>query len=222
MLGRGQGTGLVRLVLRRPTVDGESPMEWRVFLVTSLLIALVVGLLRGGSIRSFAQIELRYAFLILAGLVLKVLVFSAPWKAMVGSQDTVSRILYVVSMALVLGGTYLNRHIPGVKLMGLGVLLNLLVIAANGGYMPLSVEGAERLQLSPLPGTRVLNDPQTQAIVVTESTRLWFLGDIIPVPDFLPVGMVSVGDIVLCLGVFYSVQRIMLGEDQQGERGAWL
>ena len=187
------------------------------FLLTSLLIALVFALTRGGSIRPFARIELHYPFLILAGLALKVLIFSAPWKAAVGSEDAISRILYILSMALVLGGVYFNRQIPGLKLMGLGVLLNFLAIAANGGYMPVSAVGVEKLQVSPLPGTMVLNEPQTQAIVVTESTRLWFLGDIIPLPDFLPARIISAGDIVLCFGVFYGTQRIMLSEGY--ERG---
>jgi hypothetical protein len=183
-----------------------------VFLVTSLLIALVIALVRGGSIRSFARIEFRYPILILAGLALKILIFSAPWKAAIGSEDGISRALYILSMVLVLAGIYLDRQIPGMKLMGLGVLLNFLVIAANGGYMPVSVQGVERLGVSPLPGTGALDEPQTQAIVVTESTRLWFLGDIIPLPDSLPVKMTSLGDIVLCVGAFYGAQCIMLRE----------
>lgn len=196
------------------------------FLLASLLIALAIALIRGGSIRSFARIELHCPFLILAGLALKVLIFSAPWKAAVGSEDALSRILYVLGMGLVLGGIYLNRKTPGVKLMGVGVFLNFVVIAANGGYMPISVAGIEKLQLSPLPGTTVLNEPQTQAIVVTESTRLWFLGDVISLPDFLPVKMISVGDIGLCLGGFYGTQRIMLtagsGREEQGYGGEGL
>lgn len=198
------------------------------FLLTSLLIALTFALIRGGSIRSFARIELRCPFLILASLALKALIFSAPWKAAVGSQDTLSRILYILSMALVLGGIYFNRHIPGVKLMGLGVLLNFVVVAANGGYMPVSVAGVEKLQVSPLPGTTVLNEPQTQAMVVTESTRLWFLGDVISLPHSLPVKMISVGDIVLCFGGFYGTQRIMLtagfgrGEEEYVDEGLGL
>jgi len=189
------------------------------FLVTSLLIALLVALVRGGRIRSFARIEVRYPFLILGGLALKILIFSAPWKEAVGPGQVISRILYVLSMALVLGGIYSNRQIPGLKLMGLGVLFNFLAIAANGGYMPLSAVGVAKLQVSPLPGTMLLNEPRTQAIVVTESTRLWFLGDVIPLPDMLPVKMMSVGDIVLCLGVFCGTQRIMLREGPMHKEG---
>lgn len=187
------------------------------FLVISLLIALVIALIRGGSIRPFARIEFRYPLIFLAGLALKVLIFSGPWKAAVGSEDVLSRILYTLSISLVLMGIYLNRQIPGMKLMGLGVLLNLLAIAANGGYMPVSAAGVERLQISLLPGTTVLNEPRTQAIVITESTRLWFLGDVIPLPDWLPAKIISVGDIVLCLGAFYGTQRIMLSAGSRKE-----
>jgi len=181
-------------------------------LAASLLIGVVVALIRGGSIRSFTQIELRYPLLIFAGLGLKVLIFSAPWKESVGSEDVISRASYILSMALVLAGIYFNHQIPGMKLMGLGVLLNFLVIAANGGYMPLSPEGAERLQVSLLPGTEVLTDPQSQAVVMSQSTRLRLLGDIFPLPDVLTGGMTSLGDIVLCVGAFYGAQCIMLRE----------
>ena len=187
------------------------------FLSTSLLIALLVALARGGRIRSFGRIELRYASFILVGLALKILIFSAPWKEAVGSGHVISRILYLLSMALVAGAIYFNRQIPGLKLMGLGVLLNFLVIAASGGYMPVSAVGVAKVQISLLPGTMLLNEPRTQAIVVTEGTRLWFLGDVIPLPDLLPVNMISVGDIVLCLGVFCGTQRIMLREGPVGE-----
>ena len=179
-------------------------------LVASLFIAVIIALIRGGTIRAFAQIELRWPLLIFAGLGLKVLIFSAPWKAAVGSEDVLSRALYVASVAFVLGGVCANRQVPGMKLMGLGVFLNFLVIAANGGYMPVSLAGAERLGVSSVSSAGVLREAQTQAVIVSEGTKLWLLGDIIPWPDSLGGGMISLGDVVLCLGVFYAVQCIML------------
>jgi hypothetical protein len=47
-------------------------------------------------------------------------------------------------------------------------------------------------------------------MVMSEGTKLWLLGDIISWPDSLGGGMISLGDVVLCLGVFYGVQSIML------------
>jgi len=187
------------------------------FLVTSLLIAMLVALVRGGRIRSFARIELYNPFLILAGLALRILIFSTPWQQAVGSGEAISRILYVLSMALVLEGIYFNRQIPGLKLIGLGVLFNFLVVVANGGYMPVSAAAAGGLRISPMPERILVNEPRTQAVVVTENTKLWFLGDVIPLPGFLPMDWISVGDIALCVGVFCGTQRIMLREERARE-----
>jgi hypothetical protein len=84
---------------------------------------------------------------------------------------------------------------------GLGVALNLMVIATNGGYMPQSSEarvaarGATLQQDEPAP--RLLNVKP-----IDESTRLVWLADVVPQPAWFPrANVVSIGDVLLAVGL---------------------
>src|SRR5687767_2642033 len=50
-----------------------------------------------------------------------------------------------VSMLALLGFAWLNRRVPGMKVLLLGLALNLTVIALNGGFMPISMNAASGL-----------------------------------------------------------------------------
>ena len=108
-------------------------------------------------------------------------------------------------------GTFvvLNFRFPGALLIGLGLLLNLCVILANGA-MPVSL-WAVKVSGSHA-ATHLQNSVKHQ--VMGRGTRLGFLGDIIPLP---PLGIVSVGDVVLGAGVFILVTRLMAPDKRRNE-----
>jgi hypothetical protein len=82
-----------------------------------------------------------------------------------------------------------------------GVGLNFTVIAANGGFMPLSDEvrvATRGVTLSQSETTPRL----TNVKVIDESTRLAFLGDVVPQPAWFPrANVVSIGDVLLATGL---------------------
>jgi hypothetical protein len=79
-----------------------------------------------------------------------------------------------------------------------GVALNLLVIVANGGYMPVSLDAlAQTGQLDDLARRAFRRD-----VPIDDNTRLAWLADVLPDPSWLPHPVVSsVGDRVLALGL---------------------
>jgi hypothetical protein len=83
------------------------------------------------------------------------------------------------------------------RLAALAVGLNLLVVLANGGYMPQSPEARLAVRGSPL----IAEGAPAQLRNVVPSgpaTRLAWLTDVIPQPTWLPTAnVVSVGDVVL-------------------------
>lgn len=100
--------------------------------------------------------------------------------------------IYVAVLAALIVVAVLNRMMPGALLLGAGISLNLIAIAANQG-MPISVPAAHVAGLSiPADG---LHHP------MTESTRVPVLVDVIPVPLFRNV--YSAGDVVLAVGGFW-------------------
>ncbi|MHB1417171.1 MAG: DUF5317 domain-containing protein, partial [Chloroflexota bacterium] len=102
-----------------------------------------------------------------------------------------------------------NRRLPGMLVVGLGVLMNFLVIAANGGYMPIAPEAlvaqGQHALAAAETGTHVAGSKD--AVVEREQTRLWFLSDVITTPG-IPFWQrsFSVGDVVLAVGLFCLVQ----------------
>ena len=99
-----------------------------------------------------------------------------------------------------------NRNLPGIKVMGLGLLLNFIVIAFNHGYMPLSPETAQKLipegvTVDLAIGERV--EYGKDILLPVSDTKLWFLSDIFVLPKwFTNRSAFSVGDIFISIGSF--------------------
>lgn len=190
-----------------------------------LIVSLIVALLRGGSLPRLGQLHIRHGYLILLGLALQLVAFSgwepldAPW----------SNYLYLASLVLLLLAVGLNRHLSGIKILGLGLLSNLLVIAANGGLMPISVEAVRRVGRFDVIAALQTTGHNRHVALMNEGTKLRFLGDTIVLGYPLPSAQVfSPGDILVALGAFIFLQWAMLGPNwlphylQEGKPVAYL
>jgi hypothetical protein len=103
-----------------------------------------------------------------------------------------------------------NRAYRGAWLVAaVGAGLNVLVVAANGGYMPQSAEARIAVRGSPIVTTGEAKLWNVQPI--DASTRLPVLGDVIAEPRWLPgANVISVGDLLLGAGLTwwaFSVTR---------------
>ena len=173
-------------------------------LIAALLIALIAGLLRGGSLEALAQTRVRWLVLLIEGLLVQ-LVFDI-WDPP-GLTDDGALAVLLVSNLSVLTFLILNRAIPGMLLVAGGLLLNTIVITANQA-MPVSASAAETA------GTEApsADDNSLKHELLEDDTKLGFLGDVIPVPGLNEV--LSIGDIVLAVGV----GRVVYAQTTSGSR----
>jgi hypothetical protein len=174
-------------------------------IVTGVLLSIVVALLRGGKLERLSNLNLTALPLVFAAILLRT---AAGYLAAQGFA--LAPWLQVVAYAALLYMVALNLGHPGIKLFGLGSLCNSLVIAANGGTMPVSAAAMAKAGLTDtLSGTYSL---------LTEQSRLWFLADIIPVTFRYPKPIiVSVGDLIIVVGMFIFIQyRMMQRKEPQG------
>jgi hypothetical protein len=167
--------------------------------LATIALVIVVALARGGSLRNFAALQLRWLPLVIAGFALQLLIFTPFGLSPLVAVATLP--IYVLSLALIAIWVAANWRIPGMALIAIGLGLNVAVIAANGGHMPVSPEGA---RLAGHYEALAAGDPATSkhALMSSEQAQLWWLGDIIVIPRGVPGAVVlSVGDIVLTVGI---------------------
>lgn len=180
------------------------------FTLTVVLIAVLVSYLRGGRLRRIADAQLRLPWLLFAGLALQIGVDVAAGRGVLADASTTGLGLLIGSQVLVVAWLVINRTLPGVALVALGLALNAVVIAANGA-MPVDPAAMRAL------GLGELQVPPGKHTLLTDATRLPWLADIFPLPPLRSI--ISVGDIVLAAGLLPLTHALMSWRSERERRG---
>lgn len=181
-------------------------------------LAIVIALVRGGSLKNFAQLRLRWTPLAIAAFVIQLLIFTPLRDTPIITAATTE--LYEFSLGLLVVWVAVNWQLPGMPLMALGLLSNFVAIVANGGYMPVSPESAAyagKIGNYATEGAPVANN----SLATDQNVRLWLLTDILALPKQVPLANVfSIGDVLLTCGACWLGYRTVRGtpaEHPQGE-----
>ncbi|TMD82139.1 MAG: hypothetical protein E6I74_09675 [Chloroflexi bacterium] len=167
--------------------------------------ALAIAVLIGGDIRRLSQLRLKHLELLLAAFAAKISV------ALLGTTHAAAAVnaarpLNVIGAVLLLAVVWFNRRIPGAILFGAGLTLNLIVIIAFGGRMPVLLPGDIDPNSAVLAVLRGGLDPLHVALQHPQG--LWFLGDILAIPGFGGhASLVSIGDLLMAAGVAWLIIR---------------
>ena len=163
-------------------------------------LALVLGLVLGGSLSRLAEIRLRAPWLFLLAIGLQVAAFPVagmPWE----TPEGVASALWIASYGLLLVAAVLNVRIAGVPVVATGMLLNLAAILANGGTMPVGFEAMHDAGRT--------SATQANSTAMTDPSLSWLV-DRWAAPDWLPLANVfSVGDVLIAAGAVVIVLAAM-------------
>jgi hypothetical protein len=176
-------------------------------LITALLAGLAAGLLIARWQKSSWTIpRLRASWLVIMAFLPQFFMFYLPATRTLIPDGWVASGL-AASQILLLVFCWLNRQIAGVWVLAFGLVLNLLVIATNGGFMPISPQTASHL----IPET-LLQTLQVgrrfgygkDILLLPEKTNLVWLSDRYLTPAWVlrPVAF-SLGDILISAGAFW-------------------
>lgn len=161
--------------------------------------------------RPYTLPEIRHVELALLAFLPQALIFFIPQTSRMVSPQWAALIL-PLSLGILALFVWVNRHLPGFWLLGVGLLLNLAVIVANGGLMPISPETLAIVHGTGTAGHSIEAVIESQAIgdknivLRVEATRLEWLGDRFTVPDQWPIQFAySLGDLFLALGAFWAL-----------------
>ncbi len=154
-----------------------------------LVVGLAIGIASGGKLGNLANVRFRWPWFVLAVLVIREAVLFRPFNQIDGVQ-----FLYAAALAALVAWTFLHaRRLRGAWVVGLGAALNLLVVVANGGRMPVAPA---------LAGVLVQRGHVGQYVLMGSNTNLNWLADWITVSG--PVGIrgaYSPGDLVVAAGI---------------------
>jgi len=174
-------------------------------LLLPLALSLCAGWIRGGSLRNLASARFRRPWLPFLGILVQLLIFD-PFTHLLPFRLPVA-LLHGLSYGLLAAFVWSNRHLPGMVILGAGVVSNALAILANGGFMPASEEALRTAgRWTPAREAGTVNNSS----LMGPHTRLWWLGDIFAIPAGLPFANVfSIGDVLLGLGILVLVPALM-------------
>jgi len=157
--------------------------------------------LLGVRLERLGDLQFHWAWLAIAGLIAQVVLFSPAVASVVGEAGPA---LYVASTVAVFVAVLRNWRIPGLAIVAIGAVCNLLAIAANGGIMPAAPDAVAALGMEAAEGF-------SNSVVIADPA-LRPLTDIFALPTWMPAANVfSVGDVLIGVGVAVVIALGMRG-----------
>jgi hypothetical protein len=176
-----------------------------------LFIAVVLGLLAGWvrfrwNHSTWQPPEFQHAWLVVVFFVPQLLAFYVPVIRSLMPTPLVAVCLVTSQIGLLLFCLF-NWHLTGIPILAAGLFLNLLVISANGGLMPLSDKTATYL----LPEQVISNleiggrfGISKDVLLSPEMIVFPWLSDRFLSPGWIPYRFIfSLGDILVAAGAFF-------------------
>jgi uncharacterized protein DUF5317 len=187
-------------------------------LLSAIGIGLAIGFALGGRPHRLARLRLRWNVLIFLSLALQVVLFTG-----LTIPGFVVTVVYPLSGLLALAWLARNLAIPGMPCVLTGGLANMVAIAANGGRMPVDANLLARSR-----GITYVRDLAAGRVTSNSSladshTHLRWLTDqfLVPPPWPLPT-VLSVGDLLIALGVVWLIAASMRASDRASSQPAGL
>ncbi len=158
-------------------------MEWMLLVIA---ISIALGAVRGGKLRNLTEIRVKLWWLLLLGFVILAAANFVP-----SDKHALAVALILLSYLPLLLFVLLNRDSSGIWIAGIGILMNFTVIVINRG-MPVLEEAA--IIAGGGDADLILG---AKHVILSTSTVLPFLADVIP----LPGSVLSLGDVFLAIGI---------------------
>jgi hypothetical protein len=174
--------------------------------VVAIFLGIAGGLATGGSLQGVKQIQrLRWTWVVLVALVVRLATVLTPLRSVEGVQYVYAAVFLILVVWIVLNVSNLG----GLWIIAVGAALNLLVILANGGRMPVATSVA------------MVRPDVAVYTAMTSSTNLNLLGDWISLPVISPGsflwGAYSPGDLVLAAGILVTAFMLTRRQERPSE-----
>ncbi len=168
-------------------------------LAYAIILLILLALLLRRDLGLIAQLSYRGGW-VMIGFIAGLFILQAVMVLYAPGQTRWQMVILVLTQSAIIGLLLLNRHLPGAKIFALGLILNLVVMAANGGWMPVTPETSSFVHPERIVEVHA-RPPSSKNIVLARSeTRLWILSDIIRLTLPWQRTAISIGDALLIVG----------------------
>ena len=171
-------------------------------------LALVVGALAGGGLPRLVDLRLRWTPILGVALALEIV------AGLIKQNDLAPGLQlgwgFVAAYTLIFVWLWANWRVPGLQIAAIGIGLNTLAVLLNGGQMPIWSGAFTAAGFDP---SSLAGDP-FRFVLVTGTVadfvaRGGFLGDVLPIPIPGIRSVVSIGDALLGVGIFWVIVYTM-------------
>ncbi|HEY7331722.1 MAG TPA: MFS transporter [Candidatus Limnocylindria bacterium] len=175
--------------------------------LSTIVLALIVGALAGGGLPRLGDLKLRWIWVLLLALIIR---FGAVFLRTNDATNLPIGWAIVAAYFLIFVFLWGNWRVPGLQVAAVGIGLNFLAVLLNGGRMPIWPGAFEAAGFQP---DAVAGDAfhflMPTSTVAEFVSRGGIFGDVVPLP--LPVirDVVSIGDLLLALGLFWTIVYTM-------------
>lgn len=167
--------------------------------IEAVIIGIILGVIGNGKISNITDMRIRGLILVILSVAVQI---SPIFLVKIQALRPYLSIFPFIALVLMTLAVFLNISRKGMKIILIGSLLNILVMASNNFYMPIDFSSLEWAGLSPL--LESIKSGSIIGYMNIEASNLigTYLGKILPLPSFYPLSKVlSIGDIVITLGI---------------------
>ena len=186
--------------------------------LSTILLALIVGAIAGGGLPRLADLKLRWTILLVVALGLRLLA-GLTRETGIGADIPVGW-AYLAAYGLIFAWLWGNWRVPGLQIASVGIGANMAAILVNAGQMPIwsaafNAAGFTEAAIARDPFHFILRADSVGDFVA----RGGLFGDVIPLPIPIIRDVVSIGDVLLALGIFWAIVYSMTRAEAPSRSG---
>lgn len=172
--------------------------------LSAIAFALIAGALAGGGLPRIADLRLRWIWILGLALLLR---FGAGIAQQVAPEANLPLgAAFISAYGLIFIWLWGNWRVPGLQVAAVGIGLNTLAVTLNGGQMPIWSAAFTAAGFTP---NALTNDPfhfVLTAVSVADFVKSGgIFGDVLPIPIPVIRDVVSIGDVLLAVGIFWAI-----------------
>lgn len=178
--------------------------------IYAIIIGLIIGTIRIGKFEKLGYVKIKYSLMIFIGILLQISIFILN-IGMARINNNLSVVLILLSYTFIIISLIANISIKYIFIVLTGSLFNFIMMILNGIKIGITADAANKAFSPEIVKLLKTGDIVYFKIIAEEK---FFMGGFIPIKSFLVYPTVlTIGDIIIFLGIILVIQNIMIDKN---------